>query len=602
MDYSKLVEVYQKLESTTKGLEKTFWISKLLKHTKEQDLEVIILLVQGRVYPRTDEVKTGVASQMAIKAISKSTGIGEKEIKDEWRKIGDLGKVAKKLIAKKKQSTLFSTKLTVKKVFDNLRKLPFVTGAGSVDKKIGLVSELLTSAKPDEANYIIKTVLEDLRVGVGEGTLRDAIVWAFFPPAKGILFKCSKCGSINPKTSKCLECSNEIDTKIKDAEREKYNHYVSVVQEAYDVLNNFSKVALLAKTKGESGLKKTQTALGKPIKVMLAIKEATLHDAIERVGKPCEVEYKLDGFRMQIHKDGDIVKIFTRRLDEVTKQFPEVVEYVKKYIKAKNCLLDSEAVGFDPKTHKYLPFQQISQRIRRKYDIDKMAKELPVELDVFDILYYNGESTIKLPLKDRLKIVKKIVENHKRKIVVVESLISDKEKEIEKFYKESLAAGNEGIMLKNLESPYKPGSRVGHMVKFKPVLESLDLVIVGAEWGTGKRGGWLSSFNLACRDGAKLLNIGKVGTGFKEKEPGLTFKKMTEMLKPLIIEEHGRVVKVKPKIVIEVIYEEIQKSPTYSSGFALRFPRVVRIREDKGPSEASELPFIEQIYRTQKAR
>jgi DNA ligase-1 len=603
MDYSSLVEVYQKLESTTKNLEKTFWVAKLLKQTKEADLEIITLLVQGIVYPKTEEVKIGVASQMAIKAIHKATGISEKDIKDEWRKLGDLGKVAEALVKKKKQATLFSQKLTVKKVFENLRKLPSLTGPGSVDRKIDLIAELLTSAKPEEAKYIIKTVMEDLRIGVGEGTMRDSIAWAFFPPAEGILFRCRKCGSVNPKTEKCLECGSDIDTKTKTTDREKYNHYASIVQEAYDVLNDFSKVALIAKTKGEKGLLGTEIALGKPIKVMLAIKEPTLQDAIERVGKPCDAEFKLDGFRMQIHKDKDDVNIFTRRLDNVTKQFPEVVEYVKKYIKAKSCLLDSEAVGFDPKTGKYRPFQQISQRIRRKYDIEKLAKELPVELNVFDILYHNGESTIKKPLHERLEIVKKIVENHKKKIIVVENLQTDDEKKIEAFYKKSLAAGNEGIMLKNLKSPYKPGSRVGHMVKFKPVLESLDLVIIGAEWGTGKRGGWLSSFNLACQDeNGNLLEIGKVGTGFKEKGEELSFSQMTDMLKPLITEQKGRIAKIKPKIVIEVEYEEIQKSPTYSSGFALRFPRVIRLREDKGPEECSELAYIEQIYNTQKAR
>jgi DNA ligase-1 len=603
MDYSKLVEIYNKLESTSKGLEKTFWVSKLLKEAKEQDLEAITLLVQGLVYPHSEELKIGIASQIAIKALSKATGSSEKEINDEWRKLGDLGEVAKKLTGKKKQSTLFSHKLTVKKVFDNMRKLALETGSGSVDKKINLVAELLTSASPDEAKYIMKTAMEDLRIGVGEGSMRDAIVWAFFPVQKGVLFKCSKCGEINPKTEKCLECGAELETKEKDAEREKYNQYCDTVQEAYNMLNDFSEVALIAKTKGEAGLKKTEIILGKPIKVMLAPKEETLHDAIERVGKPCDVEYKLDGFRMQIHKDGDKIKLFTRRLEEVTDQFPEVVECVRTNVKAKTCLLDSEAVGYDPKTQKYRPFQEISQRIKRKYGISEMQKELPVELNVFDILYYNGEDVIKKPFIERRQIVEKIIIPEKRKIIVVENLITDDEKEVEKFYKKSLEAGNEGIMLKKLDAPYKPGARVGHMVKFKPVLETLDLVIVGAEWGTGKRGGWLSSFNLACIDEeGNFVEIGKVGTGFKEKEPGLTFEEMTKLLKPLITEQKGREIKVKPKIVIEIEYEEIQQSPTYSSGYALRFPRVVRIRDDKGPEECSELSYVEQIYKKQRAR
>ncbi|MBW3012057.1 ATP-dependent DNA ligase, partial [Candidatus Woesearchaeota archaeon] len=431
-----------------------------------------------------------------------------------------------------------------------------------------------------------------------------AIVWAYFEHPKGIFFKCPKCKASMPKIEKCLECGHELDTKSKESGREEYKKQVAAVQHAYDVLNDFSKVALIAMEKGESGLVSTEIAIGRPIKVMLAVKEEEMAKAIERVGKPFAVEYKLDGFRIQCHKDGDKVELFTRRLENVTKQFPEVVEYVKKNVKCKSCLLDTEAVGYDPNTKKYRAFQQISQRIKRKHGIEKMQKELPVELDVFDILFYNGESWIGKQFKERRELLKKIIHEVKHKIVLVEQIITDDEKKAEKFYKESLAAGNEGVMFKNIESPYKPGARVGHMVKFKPVLESLDLVIVGAEWGTGKRSGWLSSFDLACIDeNNEFLTIGKVGTGFKEKsEQGLSFDDMTKMLKPLIEEQHGRVVRIKPKVVIEVIYEEIQKSPKYSSGFALRFPRVVRLRDDKGPEDCSELSFVEQIYRTQKAR
>jgi len=604
MDYNELVGIYEKLESTTKNLEKTYWISKLFKESPKSEIEMVALLAQGLVFPKTEESKIGIASQLVIKAISKATGVSEKTIKDEWRKLGDLGLVAEKLIEKKKQTTLLAPKkLTVKKVYDNLQQLIEITGSGSVEGKLNLIAELLSGAKPEEAKYIIKTVLEELRLGIGEATMRDAIVWAYFPHPKGVFFKCEKCGASMPKIDKCLECGTELETKSKEDEREKYNHYSEAVQHAYDVLNDFAEVAKIAMEKGEQGLLKTEIAIGMPLKVMLAMKEATMHDAIERVGKPFAEEYKLDGFRIQCHKKGNKVYLFTRRLENVTEQFPEVVEYVQKNVKAESCLLDTEAAGFDPKTLKYRPFQEISQRIKRKYGIDKMQKELPVELNVFDILYLDGKSTLKLPFVERRKILDKIVHQIPRKIVLVKQLVTDNEKDAEKFYKESLAAGNEGVMFKNLNSSYTPGVRVGHMIKFKPVLESLDLVIIGAEWGTGKRSGWLSSFDLACQEDGEFLEIGKVGTGFKEKsEGGLSFEDMTKMLKPLILEQHGRVVKIKPKIIIEVKYEEIQKSPTYTSGFALRFPRVVQLREDRSADDCSELSFVEQIYNTQRAR
>ena len=254
----------------------------------------------------------------------------------------------------------------------------------------------------------------------------------------------------------------------------------------------------------------------------------------------------------------------------------------------------------------------MGKRIRRKYDIEQMAKEFPVEVNLFDILYFEGRTLLHTPFVERRKLLASLVDNLPRKMVVVKQLVMEKEKEAEKFYKESLKAGNEGVMFKTLDAPYKPGARVGHMVKMKPVMETLDLVIVGAEWGEGKRAQWLSSFTLACIDEqGTFREIGKMGTGIKEKEDvsekgdgvegeGVTFEQLTNELKPLIIGKGGKEVSVKPKIVVEVRYEEIQKSPTYSSGFALRFPRLVRLRVDRGPEECSALEMVEQLFFGQK--
>lgn len=587
MKYSELVKVYDKLESTTKRLDKTYFISQFLKKVPEAELDAIVLLLQGIIFPKYDERKIGVASRLVLKALNTATGIEVDKIEKEWKNIGDLGEVAEKLVGKKKQATLFSQELSVKKVFDNIRNLAELEGPGTVDRKVKLIAELLTSAKPREAKYIIRIILEDMRVGVGDGTIRDALVWAYFGKEIGLVYD-----------------EKEKTVEFKEG-REKYKEYLDVLQEALDISNDFSKVAKVAKEKGINGLKKIELKTEKPIKVMLFQKAKDFEDAFERVGKPAAFEYKYDGFRLEIHKKGDEVKLFTRRLENVTKQFPDVVRFVKDSVKAKDFIIDSEITGIDPKTKKHLAFQNISQRIKRKYDIDKMTKEIPVMVNVFDIISHDGKSLINEPYKERISVLKRIVKKQAHKIQQAEQIITADMKEVQKFYEKALAMGNEGVMAKNLEAPYKPGSRVGYGVKIKPTMETLDLVIVGAEWGTGKRGKWLSSFNIACRDPdtGELLEIGKFGTGVKEKaEEGTSFEEMTNLLKPLIKSEKGKHVKVKPKIVVEIDYEEIQKSPTYSSGYALRFPRLVKLRSDKPVDEITTIDMVEELYFAQRGK
>ncbi|HLD86643.1 MAG TPA: ATP-dependent DNA ligase [Candidatus Nanoarchaeia archaeon] len=584
MEYKELAKVYEKLESTSKRLEKTSTISDLLKRTPADELETIMLLLEGKIFANWDASESGVASKIILKAISLASGESKDRTEAEWKKTGDLGKAAQNLLGRKKQNTLFSKELTVKKVMANLRKLPSMEGHGSVDRKVQLIAELLTSSSSAEAKFIVKTVLSELRIGVGEGSLRDAIVWANFGDKIGIKL-----------------ATEEDDIEIEN--REQYALYAGAVQQAYDLTNDFGIVARTAATQGLDGLQSITLKVGTPIKVMLAIKADTIEEGMEIVGTPCEAEFKYDGFRVQIHKDehGKIT-LFTRRLEDVTAQFPEIVRMAKTHIDGKSYLLDCEAVGFDSKTQTYLPFQSISQRIKRKYDIEKLSQEIPVEVNVFDVLSLDGRSYLQEPFSERRKILDGIIKDEKKRIVKARSIISSSKEEIEKFYRQSLKSGNEGIMLKSLEAPYKPGARVGHMVKLKPVMETLDLVIVGAEWGEGKRSDWLSSYIIACQDeDGNLLEVGRVSTGLKEKEEeGLTFREMTRLLKPLIIVEKGKEVKVRPSMVLEVDYEEIQKSPTYKSGYALRFPRVKGLREDRGADDISTLKMVEEFYRKQK--
>lgn len=564
MLYKKLAELYEDLSSTTKRLEKISSLGKFLRYLPEPDRDVLYLLL-GEIYPDYDERRIGISSQLAIKAISMSTGTEPKEVVKEWKKIGDLGKTAEHLKKKKRQSTLQSHVLKTEKVLENLRKLPELEGKGTVNKKLNLITELLSSASPIESLYLIRTLIGDLRIGIKESTIRDAMAEAFFSDNK-----------------------KEASAKI---------------QEGIDKTNDIAEVFDIAKKEKLKEFDKLTLQVGKPIKVMLADKVKTIEEGLNAVGKPAAVEFKYDGFRMLIHKKGEEVSLYTRMLENVTNQFPEVVDYLKKYVAGRSFILDSEAVGYDKKTKEYKPFQEISQRIRRKYNIEKLQEELPVEVNVFDIIYHNGKSLLNEPFEKRTKLLRKIIKPHKYKIVPSRQIITSDAKKAEAFYKEALKEYQEGIMMKNLHAHYNPGRRVGHMLKLKPEERDYDLTIIGGEYGTGKRSGWLSSFILACKneENGKFIEVGKVSTGIKEKSSmGVSYDELTKKIEPLIKKEEGKKVEIKPKIVVSVTYQEIQRSPNYASGFALRFPRFTELRPDKPLSEITTLKEIKSDYEKQK--
>ena len=556
MRYAELSNLYDQLGKTTKRLEKTEIIANFLKETKQEDLEEVICLLNGRVFPLWDNRKIGFSDRLLIKAISSATGSSLDKIESGLNKLGDLGDVTALEVGTKSQKTLFSETLTVKKVIDNIRKLAVMEGSGSVDRKIGLVAELITNASKEESRYISRTVLEVLRVGIADGIIKDAIAQAF-------------------------------DQETKD------------VDEAFDILADHGEVALLAK---ENKLGDIKLKPGRPLKLMLAVLSKTVEDGFTAVGSPAALEFKYDGFRMQIHNDGTEIKLFTRGMEDVTKQFPDVVEIAKNNIKSKNYIIDCEAVGYDPKTGKYLPFQKISQRIRRKYNTEEMAKQFPVEINSFDVIYCNGKKLLNTSFDERRKILDKIVKSESKKIVLSELIITDKVNEVQKFFKKAITAGHEGLIFKSLEAPYKPGRYVGYMAKLKEVMDALDLVIVKAEWGEGKRASWLTSYTVACQKDGEFLEVGKVSTGLKEKfEEGElnNFENMTKELKKITTSHKGKIVNVKPQIIVEVSYEEIQKSPTYNSSYALRFPRILQIRYDKPLNEIADIKSIEELYKSQ---
>jgi DNA ligase-1 len=564
MEYSILADAYEKLESVSSKLEKTHILADLFLKTPSNDLPKVALLVVGRVFPVYSEYELGIATQMMIKAISKATGFSSGDIEKRFKKNGDLGLTAEGCIKSRKQVILFKRKLTIDFVFENLQKLAYITGAGSQDRKLNLIAELLVSAQPKEAIYIVRTILQELRVGVAEGIIRDAIVEAF-------LYK-------------------------EDMGKEEKNEMIAIVEYVWNVLSDFGEIARIAKEGGADGLKKVRIQLGKPIQVMLGEKAENIESVIKDFGKVA-VEYKYDGIRCQIQKIKDKIWIYTRRLEDVTKQFPDLVELCKKGLKSDECIVEGETLGIDSKTGLPLPFQMLSQRIHRKYDIEKMIKEIPIQIHLFDVIYLDGKTLFDKPFKERRKILKSIVKPISKKFELAKQLVTDDIKEAEGFYQEALNAKQEGVFLKVLDSPYVFGRHVDGWYKIKPIMETLDLVIVGATWGEGSRAKWLSSYVLACRDPntGKFLPCGMMGTGLTEEQ----FQLMTDTLKELIIEEKGREVNLRPKIIVEVAYQEIQKSPNYGSGLALRFPRLIRIREDKGPDEADTIERVNELFKSQ---
>jgi DNA ligase-1 len=300
---------------------------------------------------------------------------------------------------------------------------------------------------------------------------------------------------------------------------------------------------------------------------------------------------------MGIHKDGESIKLFSRRLDDVTNQFPEIVKWSKEHVKAKSCIIEGEVLAIDKKTEKPVAFQQLSRRIQRKYDIDKMASEIPVQMNLFDIIYLDGESLMQKTLRYRWDTLRGIIKQTKY-FCLAEHIETKDMKKAEDFYNKSLDMGQEGVIVKNLDAHYQPGKRVGFWLKVKPIMEPLDLVITGATWGEGKRAKGLGSLLLATKSGSKFLETGMLGSGLTDEQ----LDEVTKKLKPLITEEKGSEVKIKPNLIIEVAYEEIQKSPKYPSGYALRFPRLLRIRDEKGPDDVNTLKDIEKLYAQQRGR
>jgi DNA ligase-1 len=547
MKYAEIAAACRNLGATPKKLKKRDVLAEFYKSCPPAKLAKVVNLSLGRPVPKEKDM--GVAAELIKRIIAEAYGVGEAEVVEKFKETGDLGDAAAVFAEKR---GVRSKGLTVDDVHDKLNELPEISGGGSVERKVDLVAGLLKAAAPEEARYIIRTILGDLRIGVAHGIVRDAIAKAFGREAED-------------------------------------------VEKVWNIVHDFGRVAEMSK----AGKMKAEMQLFMPLRVQLAEPSPGLKEAFESF-KDAAVEQKLDGFRAQIHKSGDKVMIFSRRLEDVTDQFPDIREWSKEGLKSKECIVEGEILAVDPKTREPRPFQQLSRRIQRKYDIERMVEEIPVRIDVFDIVYMDGENLMGRSLRERWRELKRVVRESQGKFKLIEHIEPKDLAEAERFYKAALSQGMEGVIVKNLEAHYRPGRRVGFWLKVKPIMEPLDLVVVGAEWGEGKRAQWLSSYLLGARDPktGHFLETGKMASGLTEAE----LEEMTKRLKKLIVEEHGKDVKIKPEVVIEVGYEEIQKSLKYATGYAMRFPRLLRIRDEKAPKDANTVADIERLFKQQKRR
>ncbi len=553
MEFRMLADLCEKLERTTKRNLMIEVVAEFLKKLSEEEIKPAISMMLGRPFPKYDERTLDVSWATLRDIIRSLSGAGWAIFHSAFRSTGDIGAATQITFERRaphKQSTLFEKSLTileVKRIFEHIADLK---GQGSREKKERLIEALLDRSTPLEAKYLVKIMISEMRTGFQEGLMEAAVSRAFSIPLKD-------------------------------------------VQTASMLTGDISEVAYLCQKYGKERILNLGFKIFRPVKPMLAQMAENLEEAFKEHGGKTALEYKLDGARIQIHKSNGEVRIFSRRLTDVTKSLPEIVRLVRKEVKAKEAILEGEVIAVSEEGRP-MPFQHLMRRFKRVYEIDKIAKSIPVKLYLFDILYIDGENLIKNPYIERRSRLKLSA----GKISLTKQLITEDLKEAESFLKMAVNEGHEGLMAKRLDSPYTPGVRGKHWFKVKEVLPPLDLVIVAAEYGYGRRHNWLSDYYLAAKKGDGFTVVGKTFKGLTDRE----IAEMTRRLKKIALKEEGNMVIVPPKIVVEVAYNEIQRSLKYESGMALRFARITRIRDDKNPEEADTIETLRKIYVSQFRR
>ncbi len=574
MRYRIVADTYESLELTSKRLEMTSILTTLLKQTSISNIDKIIYLTQGKLKPEHEGIEIGISDKLALKAIHLTSGKNSIELENEYNKVGDIGKVAEIASKSKPQSVLFSEPLTVERVYETLEKISNVTGSKSIETKIRYLNNIIADSEPIEAKYIMRTVVGKLRLGIADQTVLDALAEAF--------------------------------TEDKKNKKE--------LESAYNITSDLGKIANIVASNGLKAVKELKLKVGNPVRPMLAERLSSANEIIEKIGE-CAIEYKLDGERLQIHKSKDETKIYSRRLENITIQYPDVIKIVNNQIRAKEVIVEAEAVAINSKTKEYLPFQELMHR-RRKHGIEEAIKQYPISLNFFDVLYCDNNEIMNESYSNRRKILEGIVKVDED-VKVVPSKISDDPEEIEEFMENAIKDGCEGLVAKKLSSKYRAGAREYSWIKLKrdyknSIEDSFDLVIIGAFYGKGKRAGKYGTYLLAVYDKENDLfrSITKIGSGFTDEDLE-EFPKILE--KDKINNKHQKVdsnikadVWFIPNMVIEIIASEITLSPIHTcsinnirkgSGLALRFPKFKgKIRKDKSPKDATESKEVEKMY------
>jgi len=586
-----LVEAFRKLELITSRTQMTMILVDLFRNTPPDVIDKVIYLIQGKLWPDWKGLpELGVGEKFLIKAIAKATHSRESEVENLYKRLGDLGKVAEELkrraasaggvgLAKFLGVTQQKKELTVEKVYETLTRVALATGEGSRDVKINLIAGLIADADPLEARYLVRLIEGRLRLGVGDATVMDALAIAYAGNQ-----------ALRP-----------------------------VIERAYNIRADLGGIAKLLTEKGIDALKNIKPEVGIPIRPMLAERLNDPHEILSKVGGKALVEYKYDGERGQIHKKGDKVIIFSRRLENITYQYPDVVEMVKERVKSNEAIIEGEIVAIDPETGEMRPFQELMHR-KRKHDIHEAVREYPVAVYLFDALYNEGEDLTLKPILERRKVLTDIVEEDER-FRIAQHIITDDVDELEKFFLKAIEDGAEGVMVKAIHSNaiYQAGSRGWLWIKYKrdyksEMTDTVDLVAVGAFAGKGKRAGKYGTLLLAAYDPDrdKFVTVCKVGTGFTDAD----LEEMTNMFKDYIIpHKHPRVESIMkpdvwlvPNFVAEIIGAELTLSPIHTCcrdairkgvGISIRFPRFIRWRTDKGPEEATTTKEILEMYKRQ---
>lgn len=550
--FQSLAQLLEKIETTKKRLEIIDSTADYIKTLDAEELEPAVNMMVARAFPKYSQKTLDVSWATLSRILERTCALDWNLFREAIAKTGDIGSATKTVLERcsaKKQTQLTQNPLTITEVRRAFDAIAQASGAGSRTKKGRLITALMSQATPVEAKYLVKIFTGEMRTGLHEGLMEQAVARAFDVP----LLK---------------------------------------VQHASMVLGDIGEVAKNLKTQGAQALETVGFSVFRPVQLMLAQTAQNVAEALAEHGGATAFEYKYDGARVQIHKQNGKVEVFSRRLSDVTESLPEVVDAVKQNIKADSAILEGEVIALDSAGYP-IAFQHLMRRFKRVQGVAGMAQKMPLTIYLFDILYLNGESLITLPYTKRRQILSENAGN----IPLTKQATINAPEQAQAFLTEALAAGHEGLMAKKPDSPYTPGRRGKRWLKIKPILEPLDLVITAAEYGYGRRKGWLSDYYLAARDPqtGEFLDIGKTFKGLTDAE----IIDLTERLKELAVSQLGHRVKVTPKIVIEVAYNEIQQSPKYKSQMALRFARITRIRDDKTPEQADTIERVREIYERQ---